>query len=134
MISHLITFLFGAATGAAATYFGNKFTDQRRKREARKEARKQFNKIRNMMPELISEMKADLTKEGKEFIRDFYLLSKKWTFWADENCFVYYFEDHQDLQGKINILENHGYVMDVTPKEAKKYRMTEEFVELVREK
>ena len=41
---------------------------------------------------------------------------------------VYSFEEHDDLQGKIHILENNDFIYDVTDGNAKRYRMEEEFV------
>jgi hypothetical protein len=89
-----------------------------------------FLKVKTSMPELIAEMKEDLTKEGNEFNREFFIVSRRWTLNV-VRCFFYYFEDHGDLQGKIHVLENYGFVKDVTPGNAKKYRMIEDFVELV---
>ena len=37
-------------------------------------------------------------------------------------------EDHDNLCGQIDILENQGYLTDVTPKNTPIYRMSEEFV------
>ena len=90
-----------------------------------------FLKVKALMPKVLAEIKEDLTKEGNEFTREFFIISKHWTLNVIDPCFVYYFEDHENLQGKIHILENYGFVIDVTPKNAKKYRMTEEFVELL---
>ena len=45
--------------------------------------------------------------------------------------FVYYEEDHENLRGKIDILENHGYLTDVTTGNVPIYRMSEDFVQLV---
>lgn len=90
-----------------------------------------FLKVKASMPELIAEMKEDLTKEGNEFIREFFINSTSWTLNVIDPHFVYYFEDHENLQGKIHILENYGFVIDVTHGKTKKYRMTEEFVVLL---
>jgi len=90
-----------------------------------------FRKVNSMMPELILEMKQDLMKEGNQFIREFFISSKRWMLNIIDPCFVYFSEDHENLQSKVNILENYGLVFDVTPGNAKKYRMTEEFVDLI---
>ncbi len=90
-----------------------------------------FRKVASRMPDLIAEMKEDLAKKGNEFIREFFIISKRWSLNAGSPSFVYSFEDHENLQGKVHVLENYGFVYDVTPGNAKKYRMTEEFVELV---
>lgn len=92
-----------------------------------------FLKVKSSMPELVAGMKNDLTKEGNNFIRELFIISNQWTLNVANPCFVYYFEEHENLQGKIHILENYGFVIDVTPTptSVKKYRLTEEFVELL---
>ena len=90
-----------------------------------------FRKVASRMPDLIAEMKKDFAKKGNEFIREFFIISKRWTLNVSSSVFRYYFEDHENLQGKVHILENCGFVYDVTPGNAKKYRMTEEFVAMV---
>jgi len=91
-----------------------------------------FRKLESDMPDLISEMRTDLSgKEGK-FTREFFLLKKSWVFpYAGAPYFVYYYEDHESLDGKILVLKNHGFVIDETTGRAKKYRMTERFAELL---
>lgn len=90
-----------------------------------------FLKVKSSMPELIVEMKEDLIKEGNNFIREFFIASKRWTLNVVDHYFVYYFEEHENLQGKVHVLENYGFVIDVTSENVKKYRMTEEFIDLL---
>ena len=110
---------------------GVKFMGARLEENTRGRRQKEFNKVMAKMSDLIREMKQDLSKEGDQFTREFFLLSRKWAFNPAGKCFVYYFEDHEELQGKVHVLENNGWVGDVTSGNTKKYRMTEEFVELV---
>ena len=91
-----------------------------------------FSKIKFQMPDLISEMKADLSKAGNEFIREFIVVSNKWLISGVSPSFRYYFEDHENLLSKMQILENYGFVVDVTSGKTKKYRMNEEFIELIK--
>jgi hypothetical protein len=42
---------------------------------------------------------------------------------------MYYLEDHENLPSKIQILENYGLVVDITPSNIKKYRIMENFAE-----
>jgi hypothetical protein len=60
-------------------------------------------------------------------------MSNRYTLQVANPCFVYYFEEHENLQGKMHILENYRFVIDMTPTptSVKKYRLTEEFVELL---
>jgi len=90
-----------------------------------------FLKVKSSMPELIAEMKKDLTKEGNDLIREFFIVSKRWELNVVDHYFVYYFEEHENLQGKVHVLENYGFVIDVTSENVKKYRMTEEFIDLL---
>ena len=90
-----------------------------------------FQEVKSLMPELLAKMKADLTREGNEFFREFWLLSKSWVMNSADPGLCYYLEDHANLQGKIHVLENHHFVIDVTSTNVKKYRMTEEFVKLL---
>jgi len=108
-----------------------KFTGVRLEEGALGESQREFNKVMAKMPDLVKEMKQDLSKEGNQFTREFFILSRKWAFSLGGKCFLYYFEDHEELQGKMHVLENYGWVMDVTSGNMKKYRMTEEFVELI---
>lgn len=93
-----------------------------------------FQKVKAKMPELISEMRADLSKDDQEFVREFFLVSKKWTMnYGETRRFTYFFEDHSNLEGKVQVLENYGFVLNVRPGPAKIYRMTEEFVDFLLE-
>lgn len=90
-----------------------------------------FRKVNQSMPELIAEIKDDLSREGNQLVREFFIVGKQWCLNVSYKCFCYYFEDHDELQNKIHVLDNCGFVTDITTGKAKKYRMTEEFVELV---
>lgn len=88
-----------------------------------------FAEIAEQMPELLAEMKRDLQTEEGKFVREFFVLERSHCLGGSEKPrFIYYEDDHPNLRGKLDILENHGYVIDVTPKNAPIYRMTEEFV------
>lgn len=131
MISHLIAFVLGTLTGVAGTYYGNKYTDRRRKSESAKEAIAQFRRSREQMPKLIAEMKADL--EGNQTVREVFVAPSRriGINTGGKTRLVYYADEHEDLDGKIAILENNGYLIDLTSGNLPTYRMTEEFVDLV---
>lgn len=131
--STLAGFLVGVATGAAGSYFGNKYTDRRKEREAARRTQRQFADVKKKMPELIAEMKADLSTADGQHVREFFVLEKRShrLGGSEKPRFCYYVEEHGDLHGKLSILGNHGYLIDVTPGNTPIYRMTEEFVELI---
>ncbi len=94
---------------------------------------KKFKKVKNMMPELITEFKTDLSTEDNKLIREFFVLPNNRVCLgrSEKPRLIYYEEEHKGLRNKIDILENQGFLIDVTPGNAPIYRMTEEFVELI---
>lgn len=130
MIAYVVSFFVGVATGVLGKYAADVLTDKRHKREEEHNAQEAFEKVRATMPDLISEISADLA--GHPAIREFFVLPNKG---AQINRpgprFMHYEDEHEDLQGKTAILENRGYIVDVTPGNTPVYRMTEEFAALV---
>lgn len=90
-----------------------------------------FEKIENLMPELLDEMRNDL--ELNPLKREFVLLKKNWVYLAKGNELVYYYEDHNELDNKLSILQNLGFVIDITSSKVDRYRMTEQFVDYLKE-
>lgn len=131
IISYLVTFLVGALSGAAGKYLGDKYSDKRKIKEAKKASRNLFVKIQRLMPKLISEMVEDVNGEGNETIREFILLPNERVSFnsGGKMRFTYFMNKHHDLCGKIQILEQEGMIVDVTPGNTPIYRMSEEFVE-----
>jgi hypothetical protein len=96
------------------------------------QATPRFLQIKEQMPDLIAEMKKDLSEDNGAFVREFFVMSKRHILGGSEKPrFIYYLEDHENLRGKMDVLENNGYLIDVTPGNTPVYRMTEEFVGLV---
>jgi hypothetical protein len=93
----------------------------------------QFLEIKRRMPGLIEEIKSDLEEDS--LVREFFVLKHKGLRlgMTSKKRFIYYEDDHENLRGMLDILENCGYLVDVTPGNAPIYRMTEEFVRLVLE-
>jgi hypothetical protein len=87
-----------------------------------------FAKLEELLPELISEMRADIKKHS--LYREFILLKKGLIYNASkQDFFVYYYNDHQSLDSKAQILVNYGAVVDITFNRVKRYNFTEDFVE-----
>ena len=77
-------------------------------------------KLEKQMPELFSEMKDDLKQYP--FRREFVILSKKWSYSAKGSEFLYYFEEHPELRGKLQVLQNYNVIKEIT------YNNTERFI------
>lgn len=113
-------------------YYGEKFTDQRRKQEARQESRRQFESVCQQMPDLIKEMQENLAE--MPHVRQFFVLPKGAELGGTASpAFKYYDSPDKPLQSWVQVLENHGYVVDITSKSTPKYRMTKEFVNLIQQ-
>lgn len=127
--------MIGTITGAAAAYFASKYTDQRRGKESRKQRKKEFLAVKDKMVELIAEMKADLSTQRQEHIREFWVVPNKRVMvgGGHKARLVYYEESYNNLRGKLDILENNGYIVAISLGATPIYRMVEHFIELVRQ-
>jgi hypothetical protein len=131
--SMLIGFLAGTVAGAAGTYFGNKYTDRRREQEAGKRDRRRFLEVKRQMPQLFDEMKADFAAHGRDCTREFFVLSNERVGIGRSNKlrFTYYEDQHENLRGKLDILEGIGYISNVSETNTPIYRMTNGFVDFL---
>ena len=130
--SHAIAFLLGTATGAAGQYFADKYTDRRRRQESTSATKDEFAELVALMPDLLSEMQHDIAQPEHTTWREFFVIPKGAQLWPTANSFYYEDDDSNNYLGKTRILEGRGYVRDITPGNAPMFRMTEEFVTLVR--
>lgn len=128
-LSHLLTLLGGVAIGASGHYFGEKYTDQRRKGEATRRANATFERMKVEMPKLIAEMRDDFAKPENSSHREFIVARRTWALQGVEACLAYYENEHPNLKQQIMILENNGCISDVSVTDLKRYRMSEAFVE-----
>lgn len=86
-----------------------------------------------MMPEFIAEMRADFSNPDWSTVRELIVLpSSGVTFSSNQKRFRYHENEHDDLLGKIAVLQNHGYIFDITEGNVPIYRITEEFLTAVK--
>jgi hypothetical protein len=134
LIVALIAYLAGIVTETIRSFFSDMLTDWRHNREAKERELSQFQDAKSQMPELIFEMKSDIYNPEQKPIREFFIAKKTWSInFGDEPRFIYYEEDHPGLRAKIKVLDNLGYVIEVRPGDLPIYRMTENFVRLLKE-
>lgn len=132
MITHLAAFLIGAMSGAAGQYFATKYTEQRHSKEHTIKSKKQFEHLKDIMPKLFDEMVEDISNDKTRAVREFFVTrSFRSGINSDKHRFLYYEDKHQNLRGKIDLLESNSYVTDVTTGNVPIYRMSEEFVDLL---
>lgn len=89
----------------------------------------QLKELESNMPELFKEMRQDLKKTPLK--REFILSPTETTMgWFPDGILVYYENKHSSLQDKVNLLIDHGMVIDITTtKYTPKYRMQKDFVQ-----
>lgn len=94
-------------------------------------ASRSFERLERMIPDLIGEMRSDIADEP--FTRELIVLRKNLMYGGQERpCFVYYHEDHSDLLGKLNVMENYGALTDIKFNNVYRYELTEDFVDYLR--
>jgi hypothetical protein len=91
----------------------------------------QFAKIERLMPALLEEMREDL--RSNPTAREFVVLEKAWVYNSPGPYLAYYLDAHEDLPGKLQILENHGFIRDVTGTNVQRFRLEEGFVDYLTE-
>lgn len=85
------------------------------------------SEIFKLMPELIDEIIIDIN--ANPLFREFILQQKGWRYnTGGKQILVYYYEDHENLDAKIRLLENNGLVTDITYNNARRYVLEEKFV------
>jgi len=89
-----------------------------------------FHELENLMPELLAEMAEDLAEFPTR--RVCILKKRSWTYWGEGHELVYHYDDHPDLDGKFAILENHGFAVNITSGNARKYQLGEELTRYLR--
>lgn len=55
-------------------------------------------------------------------------MDRRWIY-NGSGVLMYYYNDHDDLDGKIQVLANMGFVHDVTYNNVKRYHFSEELVD-----
>lgn len=129
-VSHLGTFLGGAAVGAAGTYLGDRFTDTRRAKEQVAETKRSFKRLQEQMPDLLREIKTDLQTPGSSMIREFVLLpNSRIMFNHSKPRFQYFEKNHPHLQTQVDLMRDAGFVEELDSAHAPMYRMREHLVD-----
>ncbi|MGD0331339.1 MAG: nucleotide-binding protein [Nitrososphaeria archaeon] len=107
-------------------------TDFRQKERKESSIDEKFIKLERLMPDLLTEMRQDLIEYP--LIRELVILKKTWTYNPGGNRLIYYYEDHPDLDNKLQILQNYGLIQNISLSDPIRYRILEELIDyLLRE-
>ena len=132
IFSLAVGFVVGGFTGAAGTFYGNKFTDQRRKREKTKAENSQWETLKLKFPAIIEEMIKDVKNPDFPGVRTFFVKSSRTLVNRSEPSFEYHTDVHPELNAAILHMKDLGYIEDITPKDCPKYRFYEHFYDLLK--
>ena len=84
-------------------------------------------KIEKLMPALLEEMREDLLNNPTT--REFVVLKHGWVYNSAGPYLAYYLDEHEDLEGKLQVLENLGFVQEITYNNVPRFLFQEEFVD-----
>lgn len=130
LVSTCAGFLLGALTGAAGMYYGELFTDQRRKKEKARAERQAFDTVCQQMPDLIAALR--LRIEQVPLTRDFLVRSQTAiAFVSDDGSLREgQVSDLPELGRKLRVLEINKYISQATANTVPYpcYTMSQDFV------
>lgn len=130
IISLVVGFVVGTATGAVGSYLADKFTDARRKKQLINEEKSQWEQIERRFPTVISEMRADFSTPDGKNVRAFFVKESNTIMgFVSEPCFEYHTDKHPNLRPAILLLVQHGFISDITPGNTPMYRVHEKLVD-----
>ncbi len=79
------------------------------------------------MPALLEEMREDLSNHPTS--REFVVLKSTWVYNSPDFYLAYYLDQHEDLEGKLQVLENLGFIRDITYNSVRRFLFQEQFVD-----
>jgi hypothetical protein len=83
-------------------------------------------KIERLMPALLEEMREDLRNHPTS--REFVVLKRCWVYNSHGFYLAYYLDEHEDLEGKLQVLANLRLVQEITYNNVRRFLFQEEFV------
>ncbi|MCK4766565.1 MAG: CHAT domain-containing protein [Candidatus Aminicenantes bacterium] len=86
-----------------------------------------FAKIERLMPALLEEMREDIRNNPTK--REFVILKRGWQYNSSERYLAYYLDEHDDLEGKLEVLVNLGFLREITYNNVRRFIFQEEFVD-----
>ncbi len=84
-------------------------------------------KIEKLMPALLKEMREDILNNPTT--REFIVLKRGWVYNSNGPYLAYYLDEHEDLEGKLQVLENLGLIQEITYNNVRRFLFREELVD-----
>jgi hypothetical protein len=125
-----ISFVTGNVTGLVVKYYGDKWTDRRKRLELESDLKQKFQSANRAIPSLIVKIREALKENS--CTREFILVDNIWDEGGDSTGRPWLFcAEPEDILARMVILENLGFVSNLSNAYQNKYRMTEEFAALI---
>ena len=124
LITSIISFFLVIFIGEPVKHFIMKFITHK---EIEFDNKQLTNKLIKLMPKLLTEMKDDYKKYPLN--REFILLTKGVIYNGESIC--YYYEEHENLKEKMDILENYNLIYNITYNNTTRFKMTEQFINIL---
>lgn len=88
-----------------------------------------YAKVERLMPALLEEMREDLTNHPTT--REFIIMKRGWVYnnSSGKSILVYYLDEHDDLEGKLQVLMNLGSIREITHNNVRRFVFQESFVD-----
>lgn len=88
--------------------------------------------LESEMPKLFAEMREDLSESP--IVREFIIMgeNQSYNLGTDENIFVYYFEEHEYLRQMVRVLENKGFISDITFTNVDRFVLSEDLADFLK--
>jgi hypothetical protein len=87
-----------------------------------------FERLEEIVPELVAEMREDIA--NNQYTREIVILDRKWKYnGQDRLYFTYYYDDHENLLAKLNIMKNYGALIDIKFNNIYRYEIAEDFID-----
>ncbi len=84
-------------------------------------------KVERLMPALLEEMREDLRNHPTS--REFVVMKSTWVYNHDGLYLAYHLDQHEDLEGKLQVLVNLGLVREITYNNVRRFVFAEPFVD-----
>jgi hypothetical protein len=89
-----------------------------------------FERLQLLIPDFLTEMSGDLTRSPLD--REFVLLKRSWSYSGRSCEFAYYYDDHPKLDSIVRILQNFGFIYEITAGNVKRFAIAEELADYLR--
>jgi hypothetical protein len=86
-----------------------------------------YAKIERLMPALLEQMREDVRTNPTS--REFVILKRGWIYNSSGPYLAYFLDEHEDLEGKLQVLVNLGLIQEITYNNVRRFVFQEEFVD-----